>query len=301
MNVKSIAITNVGRVRQNNEDNFYLCGQYKMDVDLPNMTCTFSGPSNNCLFSVCDGMGGEAYGELASLVAVRLLNGFADSFNETINEYIEQVNSRICAEIISHGGKRIGTTFAALSLADGTASAFNIGDSRIYFIRNGKISQISEDHTQVQMLINQGFLSKSDAKKHPARHVLTQHLGIFPDEMVIEPFCAGPIKAENGDIFLLCSDGLTDTLSDNDLLEITNDGSDLEYKANTLIESALNTGSRDNITVILVEISDDDVLAEPTKPQADNDAAEAFPQKDMKAAKPGLINRIIKTIKERSS
>ena len=119
------------------------------------------------------------------------------------------------------------------------------------------------------MLINQGFVSINDAKKHPARHVLTQHLGIFPDEMAIEPFCAEPIKTENGDIFLLCSDGLTDTLSDNDLLEITNDGSDLEYKANTLIESAINTGSRDNITVILVEISDDDVLAELTKPQTD--------------------------------
>ena len=301
MNVKSIAITNIGRVRQNNEDNFYLCGKYKTDVDLPNMTCTFSEPSNNYLFSVCDGMGGEAFGELASFVAVRLLNRYADNFNKTINEYIEQANGEICSEITSHGGKRIGTTFAALSLADGAASAFNIGDSRIYLIRNGKISQISEDHTQVQMLINQGFVSINDAKKHPARHVLTQHLGIFPDEMAIEPFCAEPIKTENGDIFLLCSDGLTDTLSDNDLLEITNDGSDLEYKANTLIESAINTGSRDNITVILVEISDDDVLAELTKPQTDYDTAEAFPQKDVKAAKPGLINKIIKAIKERSS
>lgn len=283
MDVKSIAITNIGRVRQNNEDNFYLCGQYRTDVDMPNMTCTFSTPKSSYLFSVCDGMGGEEYGELASLIAVRLLDEYADNFSETINEYIDKANGAICAEISSHGGKRIGTTFAALELTDGKARAFNIGDSRIYLIRDNEVSQISEDHTQVQMLVTQGFVSAGDAKKHPARHVLTQHLGIFPDEMTLEPFCAEAIELKNGDIFLLCSDGLTDTLSDKDLLDIINTGSDLECKANALIKSALSTGSRDNITAVLAEISDE--------------AAEPAPQKSTKARKPKFIEKIMKMIK----
>lgn len=283
MDVKSIAITNIGRVRQNNEDNFYLCGQYRTDVDMPNMTCTFSTPKSSYLFSVCDGMGGEEYGELASLIAVRLLDEYADNFSETINEYIDKANGAICAEISSHGGKRIGTTFAALELTDGKARAFNIGDSRIYLIRDNEVSQISEDHTQVQMLVTQGFVSAGDAKKHPARHVLTQHLGIFPDEMTLEPFCAEAIELKNGDIFLLCSDGLTDTLSDDDLLGIINADGDLESKANALIESALNTGSRDNITAVLAEIS--------------CITTETIPQKTTKTCKLKLINRIMKMIK----
>ena len=301
MYINSIASTNVGTIRQNNEDNFYLCGQYRADTDTPSMTCTFDEKRERYLFGVCDGMGGEANGELASLIAVRLFDEYAGDFKDSVERYVEQANAEICSEIERRGGKRMGTTFAALEIAEGKAFAYNIGDSRIYHISENGIRRISEDHTQIRSLIKQGFVSEEAAKSHPARHVLTQHLGIFPDEMIIEPYAAEAIDLKAGDMFLLCSDGLTDTLSDNDLLEITNDGSDLEYKANTLIESAINTGSRDNITVILVEISDDDVLAELTKPQTDYDTAEAFPQKDVKAAKPGLINKIIKAIKERSS
>lgn len=254
MDIISVAATDVGRIRQNNEDNFYLCGEYRQDVDLTNMTATFSDKRDTYLFGVCDGMGGEAYGELASLIAVRHMDDYATDFDEKINECVEKANSEICEEIISHDGKRIGTTLAALSISDNIAHAYNIGDSRIYHVRDDEIKQISEDHTQIQMLINQGFVSKDDAKKHPARHVLTQHLGIFPDEMIIEPFCSKPIAVQDGDVFMLCSDGLTDTLADSDLLEILISDENLEQKANKLIESALNTGSRDNITVIVVKV-----------------------------------------------
>lgn len=298
MDIISVAVTDVGRTRQNNEDNFYLCGEYRRDVDLPNMTVTFSDKRDTYLFGVCDGMGGEAYGELASLIAVRRMDDYALDFDVKINEYVEKANAEICEEIISHDGKRIGTTLAALSISGNIARAYNVGDSRIYHVRDGIIKQVSEDHTQIQMLINQGFVSENDAKKHPARHILTQHLGIFPDEMIIEPFCAEPIAVQDGDIFLICSDGLTDTLADSDLLEILISDENLEQKANKLIESALNTGSRDNITVVMVEISEKSAPPETAKKHIDYEAAEALLNKHYSPGRAKLISEIMKMIRE---
>lgn len=299
MMINSVAATNVGRIRKNNEDNFYLCGQYRKDVDLPNLVCAFSEQRSSYLFSVCDGMGGEEYGELASLIAVRWMDKYSDDFKSKVHAYIQDANGEICKEILKHDGKRIGTTFAALNLVDGAAYAYNIGDSRIYLIRDQKISQLSEDHTQVQMLINQGFVRANDAKKHPARHVLTQHIGIFPEEMVIEPFCAEPIRLESGDKFLLCSDGLTDTLSDHHLLSVLETDSDLETKANAFIESAIHTGSRDNITVVLVEILNDIPLVNSSSICVDHDTTESLPLSQPLPERQGLISNIMKMIKER--
>ena len=187
MRIQGYASTNVGKIRSNNEDNYYLCGRYRSDVSSALCFDNYSCDASKHLFSVCDGMGGTSFGELASLIAVQTLDVYKDDFDDRIAEYTSEANRLICDEISTHGGKRIGTTFAVLSIFKGIARAYNIGDSRIYFMRDGKLTQLSVDHTQAQMMINHGLLTEEQAKNHRAKHILTQHLGIFPDEMLIEP------------------------------------------------------------------------------------------------------------------
>lgn len=114
------------------------------------------------------------------------------------------------------------------------------------------LTQLSVDHTQAQMLLEQGIITPEQALTHRDRHVLTQHLGIFPEEMVVEPHCAEPVELKEGDIFLLCSDGLTDMLSDDEICAVLLGETALEVKAHALINAALANGGRDNVTVVLV-------------------------------------------------
>lgn len=253
--INSAAATNVGRVRGNNEDNFYLCGQYREDTDTKNCAAVWSGQCESSLFGVCDGMGGAQYGELASLIAVQTMAKYDASFKNDCLDCVLEANALVCDEINRHGGSRIGTTFAALHISGDTARICNIGDSRIYFMRGGEFKQLSVDHTQAQMLVRQGILSPEAAQTHRSRHVLTQHIGIFPDEMIIEPYMPEPMKLLEGDSFLLCSDGLTDMVSDAQIEEIMRSGLGPEVTADLLVDHALRGGGKDNVTVLLVSIS----------------------------------------------
>ncbi|MDO4816429.1 MAG: protein phosphatase 2C domain-containing protein [Bacillota bacterium] len=255
MKIESIAITNVGKIRDNNEDNFFLCGRYKEDVGENTLICSCDTAAEEYLFGVCDGMGGAQYGELAALIAVKAMAKYAKHFDADCQKCIDEANGLICDEITNRGGRRIGTTFSALSIKDGVARGYNVGDSRIYMLRGGKLSQLSVDHTQVQMLVNQGIITPEAAKTHRDRHVLTQHLGIFPDEMIIEPYSTGEIGLQAEDMFLLCSDGLTDMVEDEKICEILSAGDDTAATANRLVDTALSNGGRDNVTVVLVKAS----------------------------------------------
>lgn len=255
MKIESIAITNVGHIRENNEDNYFLCGQYREDVSVNTISCTCEKADGEGLFGVCDGMGGAQFGELASLIAVKSMAEYSENFDAVFQDCIGDANAKICDEIADRGGRRIGTTFAALCIKDGAARAYNIGDSRIYMLRGGKLTQLSVDHTQAQMMINQGIITPQEAKNHRGRHVLTQHLGIFPEEMVVEPSVAEAVTLEAGDTFLLCSDGLTDMVEDEEICGILSAEGTPSEKAEKLVDTALSNGGRDNVTVVLVKAS----------------------------------------------
>lgn len=252
MKIESMAMTNVGRVRRNNEDNFFVCGKYKESPETNDLEYHYCATADEQLFGVCDGMGGIQLGELASLIAVETMAEYASGFDGKVDACIQDANARICGEITKRGVSRIGTTFAALSVKDCIARAYNIGDSRIYLHRSGVLTQLSVDHTQAQMLLDQGIITPEQVLTHRDRHVLTQHLGIFPEEMVVEPHCAEPVELAEGDIFLLCSDGLTDMLSDDEICAVLSGETTLEVKAHALINAALANGGKDNVTVVLV-------------------------------------------------
>ena len=253
--VDGAARTHTGRVRSNNEDNFYLQGRYREDVEQGEDEAVCRASDRRFLAAVADGMGGEEQGGKASLLAVRALKPC--SFGEISSQAaaaVDEANREICEEIENQGGRRMGSTLVSLYMDEGKAVCCNVGDSRAYLLREGKLSQLSVDHNKAGRMVELGVLTPEQAARHPSRHELTQHLGIFADEMVIEPAVSQTVELEDGDLFLLCSDGLTDMVSMEDLKAVLSGGVSPQEMAKELVRLALAGGGRDNVTVIVLQI-----------------------------------------------
>jgi len=253
MKLKSAAATHVGKIRTNNEDNYFLNGIYKKDICENIRRDESEKQKKRNIYAVCDGVGGEEAGERASLLAVETLS---EHEREDVLKYIENANKNICCEIKKQKGIRMGSTLALLKVEGNKAETYNVGDSRIYIFREGKLKQLSKDHTRVQQMVDAGILSRDEIKKSKERHVITQHLGIFPYEFVLSPYVIKNMLIKPGDIFLLCSDGLTDMLEDDEIRRILSYcKNELPIVAvNNLILSSLDKGGKDNITVIIVKV-----------------------------------------------
>lgn len=254
------AISNMGLVRDKNEDNLFVNGEF-MEGEILNSPFVYAGQAKaeSSVFSVCDGMGGEAFGEEASLIAVKTLKkDWQKYFQININiipilmDSINEINKKICQRITLKN-KRMGTTLALVAFIQNKISIFNIGDSRIYQYRNKILRQISVDHTQVQTLIRSGIVSPEQAITHPSRNKLTQHLGIFSEELIIEPHIMIDMEIQDADQWLICSDGLTDMLNDTEISEIFNNYQTVMEQCNKLTETALQKGGKDNVTVIVLK------------------------------------------------
>lgn len=260
MKLHSYTGTNIGKVRKNNEDNFFSNGAYKQNVDRQNDSVTDVRRAGAGLYAVFDGMGGEELGEEASLIAAQTLCKYADGdFRQTASDYIKDANRQICALMDKDGGRRSGTTFSALYIEDETAFACNVGDSRVYLFRKGELKQLSQDHTKIQQLLRMGAITQEEARTRRDRHVLTQHLGIFEDELLLSAHRADEIALQNGDIFLLCSDGLTDMLDDAEIRRVIDRGKTPREIGEALMTGALEKGGRDNVTVQVVQCTSSDV------------------------------------------
>lgn len=253
-NYECYFITDVGKVRQNNEDNFYLNGTYKVNTDDLRFE-KYDLVKGTGLFAVCDGMGGEEFGEFASLYAVETLGEYQSAvFSEYCDEYIEKANNKICNLIKENNGVRSGTTLALVNIKNGKLKLCNIGDSRIYVFRNGKLIQLSEDHTKIAQMIKMGLITPEEAPNHRYRHAITQHLGIFPEEFIIQPYKGEEINLQINDIFLLCSDGLTDMLTDEEIENILSQDISSKQLSEQLVNMALNNGGKDNVTVGIIKV-----------------------------------------------
>ncbi len=252
--LRAAARTHVGKVREKNEDHFYLPGYCWGDATQPEAAFACSSPDRLFLAAVADGMGGEAAGEVASLLAVRALRpSAANQAEQTAQESIARANREICQEIKTNGGRRMGSTLAALYIDRGRALCCNLGDSRCYLLREGKLEQLSTDHNKAKRMVELGVLTPEQAARHPSRHELTQHLGVFEDEMILSP-AFRPVGLLPGDVFLLCSDGLTDMAPEADLAACLGRTASPQEQAEALIRLALEGGGKDNVTAVVVQV-----------------------------------------------
>src|SRR3954451_4946825 len=234
--LRSASATDTGRRRRHNED-AYVC-------EPP-------------LFAVADGMGGAQAGELASGLAAAALRDESSQLSggeQRVDDLIQEANRRIFerqSQDASASG--MGTTITVALVEDGRVSIGHVGDSRAYLIRDRKLEQLTEDHSLVAELVRSGKLSPEEAEGHPQRSVITRALGTDPD-VDVDTFS---IEAKPGDLFLLCSDGLTSMVDDDTILrEVERNRRDLKGAAKALVRAANKGGGEDNITVVFFEIAE---------------------------------------------
>lgn len=250
------AVTHAGRIRKENEDNYDLNGRMTSTGDLKKGSAFVQSMSEPFHLAVCDGMGGESYGELASGIAVETIAAHAsnvyesgEDFSFAIANCLEDANSRICAEINAKG-KRMGTTLASIYAVKGKVYCVNIGDTRVYHYSKGLLEQISFDHTHAQTIVDAGEVSQDNIGQIPDAKRLTRHLGVFPEEGNLSPNISVVDDVDDGDVILLCSDGLTDMLDDGEITAILSTAESSQAAASKLIRRALENGGKDNVTVI---------------------------------------------------
>jgi serine/threonine protein phosphatase PrpC len=240
-------ITDPGRRRRHNED-AYVC-------EPP-------------LFAIADGMGGAQAGEVASrLAAAALKESGADTGGEQrIVDLIQEANRRVYDRSSTDPNTSgMGTTITVALAEDGQVAFGHVGDSRAYLIRDGAMEQVTEDHSLVNELLKSGKLSPEEAETHPQRSVITRALGTDPD-VDVDTFT---IDAETGDVFLLCSDGLTDMVDEHRILELVEENrGDIEAALKALVRAANRGGGEDNITLVAFEIADAAVNDGQTQEQA---------------------------------
>lgn len=241
LTLRSASRTDVGRHREGNEDSCFAGGH---------------------LFIVADGLGGHKGGEVASALAVETVRSLADleaaRAAADLASVVRAANQAVLDRARSDADlSGMGTTMTAVVIAGSTARLVHVGDSRCYLIRDGVIQQLTQDHTMVARMVRDGRLTPQEAEQHPQRSMLTRAVGSEPQIDLDE----ADIALAPGDRLLLCSDGLTNMLTDGEIAALARDGDDLDAICDALVDAANAHGGVDNITVVLVDISgtpDDD-------------------------------------------
>ena len=237
MILRSAARTDVGRRRRANEDCYAIVAELGY-------------------FVVADGMGGHKAGQLASRLAaeaataaLEALEGSAATLTEKLRCTIAAANREIYVAAQAKAEfSGMGTTVVSLLATDGRVALAHVGDSRAYLVRGGRIRQLTDDHSVVGELVRRREITKSAAREHPHRHVLTRAVGVRRE---VAPDLA-ELTSSPGDLFVLCSDGLTGLVLDEEIAEAANAGTDLDATCAQLVDLANERGGEDNITVVLV-------------------------------------------------
>jgi serine/threonine protein phosphatase PrpC len=248
--VDSATATHAGRVRRKNEDAYY--------AEAP-------------LFAVADGMGGALAGELASRISVQTLGELVaeGSDEERLAATVRLANRRVAERATSDPrASGMGSTVTAALIGPAAVAFAHVGDSRAYLWRGGVLTRLSDDHSLVAEWVKAGALAPEDAAAHPQRSVITRALGA--DWQIDVDTWTTPARA--GDVFLLCTDGLSGFVDDAAIAEILRDHEDLHAAVNALVDAANATGGEDNITAVAVRLEPDEgAAADPAEPAATAD------------------------------
>jgi PPM family protein phosphatase len=272
MSISAYAVSSdTGRKRRRNEDSYVVAPP---------------------LFAVADGMGGAQAGEIASKLAAAALEETDSgglSGEERVVSVIQEANRRVYERSNEDPtASGMGTTITVALVEDAGVTIGHVGDSRAYRYRDGGIEQITDDHSLVNELMKSGKLSPEEAETHPQRSVITRALGTDPD-VDVDSFT---LEAQEGDVFLLCSDGLTTMVDDDEIREVLEKyRGDLDRATRSLVSAANRGGGEDNITVIAFAISDSD---EPTQVSSIEDTMEtvAAPVVDTMVVPPEEVEHV---------
>ena len=263
--IKVVAISNIGNSRDNNEDNLFLLSDEQVEFILnecseSNFVSSSYLPNSFCC-AVSDGMGGHEFGEIASLKVVEYLSVHYDELIKNldnkalIQDYVTRLNEQFCNFTTRNKKYRnMGATLCGVVTDDKKALCFNVGDSRAYKFSSGKLQQITVDHSEGQRLFDLQLLTVEELKNFPNRKAIYKYIGqkttLIPDVFEIEDY-------SSCSYILLCTDGLTDVLTDNEIESVLGSTDiDVNRKSQILIDSALKRrlNAGDNITLILIEL-----------------------------------------------
>ncbi len=250
-------LTDMGRVRTNNEDAFLIAELAgAAAAPAPAGVQTFDATEHAALLAVSDGMGGADAGEVASALVVESLRramteaGGDLDWDEATRQAVEKANREVWSAARAPGRKGMGATVTAVCLQGDHAHIAEVGDSRAYLLRNARIRQVTRDQSFVQYLVDAGALKPEDAANYPMKNVVLQAMGQSPDVQV----ALGRLELRRGDKLLLCSDGLSGKLSSEEMLARVQQASSLEAACHALIALANDRGGEDNITVVLARV-----------------------------------------------
>jgi serine/threonine protein phosphatase PrpC len=249
------AMTDVGRARTTNEDAFSITDlasgttleatgtEYAIDIQ-----------DRGVLLALSDGMGGAQAGEIASALVLDSLQRAMSrdargAIHEQLESAVQRANRNVFEEAKSENKHGMGATLTALFVRGDEAYIAEVGDSRGYLLRNGRLRQVTRDQSMVQMLVDQGVMSKEDARRAPGKNVILQAVGLAPDVRV----AIGKLELRRGDRLLLCSDGVTNQINDDELREILT-RSEPRAACETMIALANDRGGEDNETVIVADV-----------------------------------------------
>jgi serine/threonine protein phosphatase PrpC len=222
------------------------------------------------LFAVADGMGGHQGGEVASKLALELLRRAADGGSD-LAEVVREANRAVFSKASEDPGLTgMGTTLTAVVLQGDRLRLAHVGDSRMYRVRDGSMERITRDHTVVENLVEKGQLTPREAHIHPQRSILTRALGVEEDVQVDE----AEVDIKPGDRLLLCSDGLTGMVGEEDILRILTGNDDPQAASDALVDAANEAGGQDNITAVVLDV---EVSAEGEARATPTDTAERPP------------------------
>lgn len=252
MKVEAYGLSDVGKKRTRNEDSFLVSDELR-------------------LYVVADGMGGHSGGEFASRLAVSTMDEVLQTINSDpdatvisgVNSEETEYGDRLKYAIEVAGQKiydqslydpelkGMGTTITTLLVDQDLAYIANVGDSRVYLVRGTEIKQLTDDHSLVSEQMRAGLISQKDAKKHSMKNIITRSVG-YQEEVEID---LARQKVDDGDVFILCSDGLTNQVDDHEILEVVTKNTDIPTACRTLVDMANAKGGDDNITVVICKFS----------------------------------------------
>jgi len=261
MKVSIGAATDIGQVREGNEDSFLVVAP---------------------LYAVADGMGGHRGGEVASSLALETVQGMFERREGSLADQVVEANRAVFDR--SQNDRTVsgmGTTLTAALVDGNRVHLVHVGDSRAYLLRGGELAQLTEDHTLVHRMVMEGEISQEEAETHPQRSILTRALGVDQSVQVDE----GDVEVSDGDRLLLCTDGLTGMVPEGQIREILLESADPQEAVEKLVKVANRAGGIDNITAVILDFSEDGSgpgetkqTAIPQQPTMERPVAEPLPE-----------------------